>query len=216
MLPDPSPRWAVDPPNFQFFEWQRRAFELVNSRPVSRRIIWCWGEPNTGKTQFSQYLVDRLEGGCINFYSCLKSADLLHLYRGQGTVCFDFPRSFDWRSLSQQAACILEMFSEFGTSRTSTKYQGRSIRLQCHCLVLANIPPIDDIRHREVVEILCIRDEPTRLSRRWSSNSLHLDPTQELGPVRHPNGDLLQRSTGQPVGRWREDTLGRRSRSRTP
>ena len=84
MMPDPTPRWTILPVELEFFNWQRRVFDLLNSRPVTRRIIWCWGEPNTGETQFSQFLVDRLEGGCINFFSCLKAADLLHMYRGQG------------------------------------------------------------------------------------------------------------------------------------
>ena len=77
----------------------------------------------------------------------------LHRYTQQAVCIFDYPLSFDWARRSESVSNVLECFSEYGSSRQSTKYQGRAVTIRCHCVVFSNVLPIQEVRHRDVVLI---------------------------------------------------------------
>lgn len=195
LMKEREPRWRVSPLRLTLYAWQQRVWDAVNVRPTPRQVFWCWGPPGTGKTSFTRYLEENLDGGVLSFGPVFKISDLLFAYRGQGLVIFDFPKAFPFHSHSAEVCSAVELFSEFGASRMSQKYTARVITIQCHCLVFANCPPLEDIKHRTVVEIHCTSDFPCTES--------ELGPTQVMGPVRLPTGELVDRGTGRPVSRSR-------------
>ena len=107
-------------------------------------------------------------------------------------------RAFDWASKAEGVACVLETFSDIGCLCTSTKYQGCSVHIQCHCVVMSNRPPLDEIAHRDVVDINAV---PVFDSRE------ELEPTQLLGDVLLPSGVHVDRATGRPRIRSRSPVL---------
>ena len=63
-------------------------------------------------------------------------------YSNQATIIFDYPLSFDWRHKGDSVANFLETFSEYGTSRESTKYMGARSRFDAIVLFLLTSYPL--------------------------------------------------------------------------
>ena len=153
--PAPGPRWEAEAPQLELRPWQTLLLGYLNTRPERRRVFWVVGEPGSGKTTFSSWLDEpaNYEGGVLNLGSCSNVANALFNYQQQAVVIFDYPMSFRWDLNGDDVSQCCETFSEFGSCRQSTKYVGRRVRIACHCVVLSNIMPIRQVRHREVVLI---------------------------------------------------------------
>ena len=153
--PTPGPRWEASAPQLELRPWQTLLLGYLNTRPERRRVFWVVGEPGSGKTTFSSWLDEpsNYEGGVLNLGSCCSVTNALHNYQQQAVVFFDYPLSFRWDLNADDVSQCCETFSEFGSCRQSTKYVGRRVRICCHCVVLSNIMPIQQVRHRDVVLI---------------------------------------------------------------
>ena len=101
----------------------------------------------------TRYLEQECEGGICNFGPLVEMTRCLQAYRGQALVIFDFPLDFEWFSKKSQVSVILELFSEYGSYRRSTMYQGLWVQNACHVLVFSNVAPIDGIAHRRIEHI---------------------------------------------------------------
>ena len=153
--PPPGPRWEATCPQIELRPWQTLLLGFLNARPERRRVFWVFGEPGSGKTTFSSWLDEpsNYEGGVLNMGACFSTTNALHNYHQQAVVCFDYPLSFRWDLYADDVSQCCETFSEFGSSRQSTKYVGRRVRICCHVVVFSNIRPIEQVRHRDVVLI---------------------------------------------------------------
>ena len=90
----------------------------------------------------------------MNFGMCVQTARCLQAYRDQTLVIFDFPLQFSWHHLMSEVSMVLKLFSEFGSFRRNTMYQGSRVQICCHCVVYFNVLPIEEVRHRNVEHII--------------------------------------------------------------
>ena len=154
MLEPPAPvaRFRPSAPDIVLQQWQKDLLEVVNREPKPRAIQWLYGPPACGKTTFTTWLgySANYDGGLVVFQSCESLRNALNRYTNQALVVFDYPFSFDWHHKADSVGTVLECFSEYGARRESEKYQGRSVQICCHCVVFANVPPIDQVSHRDV------------------------------------------------------------------
>ena len=153
--PPPGPRWEAEVPQLDLRPWQSLLLGYLNSRPERRRVFWVVGEPGSGKTTFSSWLDEpsNYEGGVLNLGACHNVANALFNYQSQAVVVFDYPMSFRFDLHGDDVSQCCETFSEFGSCRQSTKYVGRRVRICCHCVVLSNVMPIRQVRHRDIILI---------------------------------------------------------------
>ena len=161
--------------------------------------MWIQGPPGCGKTTFSTWLgyPSNYEGGVVTFQSSDSVPNALHRYSQQAAALFDYPKTFEWGRKAEAVSGLLECFTEYGSRRESTKYQGRQIVIRCHCVVFANILPIDEVSHRSVVL--------------WEAPSLEDSQasTLEMGPRYLPGVGIVDPNNLPITGRDRS-----RSRSR--
>ena len=154
MLEPPAPvsRFRPRAPDIVLQRWQVELLEALNKEPSTRTVHWCYGPPACGKTTFTTWLgyPSNYEGGILVFQSCDNLRNALHRYTNQACVVFDYPFAFDWVHKADSVGTVLECFSEYGARRESEKYVGRSVLISCHCVVFANIPPIEQVTHRNV------------------------------------------------------------------
>ena len=66
LLKPKAPRWALESLDFELYEWQESLWRTLNDRSTPRRIVWCWGEPHSGKPPFITYSEQRLEDGVFS------------------------------------------------------------------------------------------------------------------------------------------------------
>ena len=153
--PAPGPRWEADAPVLELRPWQQLLLGYLNSRPERRRVFWVVGEPGSGKTTFSSWLDEpaNYEGGVLNLGACFSVSNALFNYQTQACVILDYPLSFRFDLHGDDVGQVCETFSEFGSCRQSTKYVGRRVRISCHCVVLSNVMPIRQVRHRDIILI---------------------------------------------------------------
>ena len=120
-------------------------------------------------------------------------SNALHDYRDQALVIFEFLRQFNWTQMQTLVSMFLELVSEFGTKRRSTKYQGIDIEMCNHLLVFSTMCPIPEISHPDVVHI-------------------------EAGRIPDDDDDADTLVMGEPfvLGSGVEDPTRARSRSRSP
>ena len=133
--------------------WQKAWLPRVMSRrPVARNIHWVWGSPGKGKSFAHDYLAANHPHGCFNAGNRCCLDNLVYNYDEEGVILWDFPMNFDWSNMALAAAAAIEKFSDFGTSLRSLKYKGKNCYARGHVVVFANRPPIEELRHREIIE----------------------------------------------------------------
>ena len=147
---------------------------------------------------------------------CIEMARALQAYRGQALVIWDFPRSYDWSTLSHRVGTVLETFSEFGSWRRSTMYGGERVQLCNHVLVFANVPPIQYVLHRHldvkyIEECLTDTEEGGPAPEELPGQSMGSSQasTLRMGPVYDPISGNLRQMAGSSA-----DVPRDRSRSR--
>lgn len=147
--------------NTIFKKWQQQLLNLVNTTPVKRRIIWVVGEPESGKTFIHDYLsnLENFEYGLYQAGQSVSYDNVIYGYDEEGIIAFDFPKSYDWLTFGDQAANIIEKFSDFGTKVSSKKYKGSTKHIRGHCLVFSNREPLEGIQHRDVVVIRASKED---------------------------------------------------------
>ena len=133
--------------------YQKRIWELLNTQPKARRIIWVNGKPGTGKSFMFNYIEENFKYG---IYSAGQTASLdnaVYGYEEQGAIAWDIPLNYKYDEMGDALASTIEKFSDFGQHLTSKKYQGRKVQVLGHCLVFANRPALAQLKHRDIIEI---------------------------------------------------------------
>lgn len=151
-----KPRWEAeaDEHTIVLRAWQKELIQKLEQPPKKRQLFWVCGPPDSGKSTFANYL-GRHFGTDDVFHAgkCVSYENLVHMYKSESIVAFDFPKSYDWIKMGQAVAACVEKFTEFGNWMTTPKYTGKKIRLLAHCIVFANIEAIPELTHRDIVQV---------------------------------------------------------------
>ena len=142
--------------NITLRPYQQQLWELINKPPKARQIIWVYGKPNQGKSFMYNYLEENYKQ---RVYCAGQSASLdnvVYGYNEEGAIIWDIPKSYNWdnEELVNTLASTIEKFSDFGTTITSKKYQGKKCRVRGHAIVFSNHKPIKQLKHRDIITII--------------------------------------------------------------
>lgn len=132
---------------------QKEVWDLLQSTPKARRIIWVSGNYGSGKSFLYNYIKANHE---YSMYDAGQSASLdnvVYGYDEEGVIAWDLPRTFNFNDLGDTIASVIEKFSDFGQSITSKKYSGKTQKVLGHAIVFSNSPPIEQLSHRDIIYI---------------------------------------------------------------
>jgi len=157
-------RKKYTPPNMNATEvnltkQQKKVWDLINTQPKQRRIIWITGDYGSGKSFLYNYIKTNHEYG---LYDCGQSASLdniAYTYDEEGVIAWDLPRTYDFNTYGDAIANVIEKFSDFGQSISSKKYSGKTSRVLGHALVFSNAPPLQQLKHRDIIHIDLSQDK---------------------------------------------------------
>lgn len=138
------------PQNTTLNTWQTEVWELLQSQPKTRRIIWVYGEPAVGKSFMFNYLADNYEYGLYQAGQSVSLDNLAYTYNEEGLIAWDIPLNFNWKDLTIPLCNVIEKFSDFGQLITSKKYAGKQVRVLGHAVVFSNNLPPDELSHRDI------------------------------------------------------------------
>ena len=180
----PLEKWDLpvyDTTNTTLKPYQMKIWDLINLAPKSRQIIWVNGRPNTGKSFMFNYIEQNYRYGIYNCGSTASLDNAVYGYEGQGAIAWDIPKSFDFQNLGDHLASVIEKFSDFGQSLTSRKYKGKKIRVAGHVIVFSNRNVLEQLKHRDIVEINTHDDlnEEEKLAT-WNTRKITNNKTKEI------------------------------------
>ena len=141
---------------------QQEVYNLLQTTPKPRRIIWVSGEYGAGKSFLYQYIKSNHE---YLMYDAGQSASLDNVaygYDQEGVIAWDLPRTFDFEEKGDHIANVIEKFSDFGQSITSKKYKGKTQQVRGHTIVFSNNEPIHQLSHRDIVHIHLEKGEASK------------------------------------------------------
>jgi len=177
-----------NPENTTLSMWQSQLWEIINSQPVARRIIWIHGQPNSGKSFMFNYIQDNFSKELYSAGQSASADNVIFGYNGEGVIAWDLPLNFNFGNIElvNSLASIIEKFSDFGQVLTSKKYAGKKQRVLGHTIVFSNSPPLEQLLHRDVVIINAVPDKPLVdkkekkiIKKRESFKCLMVDPDED-------------------------------------
>jgi len=139
---------------------QKEVWDILQTAPKPRRIIWVSGEYGSGKSFLYQYIKSNHE---YLMYDAGQSASLDNVaygYDQEGVIAWDLPRTFDFEEKGDHIANVIEKFSDFGQSITSKKYKGKTQQVRGHTIVFSNREPLEQLAHRDIVHINLEKEIP--------------------------------------------------------
>lgn len=140
--------------NTALSNWQQETWDILQSPPKPRQIIWVYGEPGAGKSFMFNYLTENHEYGLYHAGQSVSLDNLAYSYEEQGVIAWDIPMNFNWKELTTPLCNVIEKFSDFGQIITSKKYTGKNCRVLGHTLVFSNNPPPIELTHRDIKIII--------------------------------------------------------------
>ena len=112
--------------------------------------FWFCGDVSTGKSFMKTYIDNNYQYGSYDGGHRIELEKHAAMYNEEGCAIWDLPLNFpDFHGVS---VCI-EKFSDFGQKISSGRYAGKVRTLRCHVIVFSNSPPIENLRHRDIVEM---------------------------------------------------------------
>lgn len=175
---------------------QKKVWNLLQTAPIPRRIIWVSGQYGSGKSFLYQYIKSNHE---YEMYDAGQSASLDNVaygYDQEGVVAWDLPRTFDYEEKGNHIANVIEKFSDFGQSITSKKYKGKTQQVRGHTIVFSNEPPINQLLHRDIIHIELTKTLPIKkekeISEASSINATSKSMIKNIEP--HEKEDLQAKS----------------------
>lgn len=145
---------------------QEEIYTNITGTPVNRRIHLIKGRPGSGKTTLVNYAVDKQQKE-YGVYMAPQSASydkVMTRYDEEGLTIFDLPMNYDIDTFGAPLASIIETFSDFGKTVTSTFKNTKTQQILCNIAVFSNDRVIDALAkllsHRDVV-IHTLDDEGT-------------------------------------------------------
>ena len=132
---------------------QQQVWDLLQSTPKQRRIIWVTGEYGSGKSFLYNYIKNNHDYGMYDAGQTASLDNIAYGYDEEGVVAWDLPRTFNFHDYGDAIANVIEKFSDFGQSITSKKYNGKTQKVLGHAIVFSNHPPIEQLKHRDIIHI---------------------------------------------------------------
>ena len=142
-----------DTTNTKLRPYQQSVWDLIQSEPKNRRIIWVSGKANSGKSFMFNYINQNYEYGIYNAGSTASLDNAIYGYDGEGAIAWDIPMNYDFENFGDALASTVEKFSDYGQHMTSRKYKGKRIQVRGHVIVFSNHGPIKQLKHRDVIHI---------------------------------------------------------------
>lgn len=132
---------------------QQQVWDLLQETPKPRRIIWVSGSYGSGKSFLFNYITSNHTHSVYNAGSSASMDNVIYGYDEEGVVAWDLPRTFDFETLGNSIASVIEKFSDFGQTISSKKYSGKTQSVRGHCIVFSNRAPLEQLLHRDIVHI---------------------------------------------------------------
>jgi hypothetical protein len=153
--------------------YQKKIWNLLQSEPKERQIIWVKGKPGSGKSFMFNYINQNYEYGIYNAGSTASQDNAVYGYEGQGAIAWDIPLNYDFENYGDALASTIEKFSDYGQYLTSRKYKGKKIQVTGHVIVFSNSSVLDQLKHRDII---CIntRDDETEEQKLMTWNTRKL------------------------------------------
>ena len=142
-----------NPQNVKLNKQQQKVWDILQSAPKARRIIWVSGDYGSGKSFLYNYIKENYE---YRMYDAGQSASMDNVaygYDEEGVIAWDLPRTYNFVEMGDAIASVIEKFSDFGQSITSKKYSGKTQKVRGHTLVFSNAKPIEQLAHRDIIHI---------------------------------------------------------------
>lgn len=130
--------------------WQQELWDILNTRPKARQIIWIKGDYGIGKSFMLNYIEQNYKYGVYNAGQSVSYDNVVYGYKQQGVIAWDLPRNFDWETLKTPFCNIVEKFSDVGQYLTSKKYTGNKVRVKGHTIVFSNQSVPEELIHRDI------------------------------------------------------------------
>ena len=165
---------------------QQQVWDLLNSTPINRRIIWVTGSYGSGKSYLYNYIKANHEYGMYDAGQSASLDNVVYGYDEEGVIAWDLPRTFDFTNLGNAMASVIEKFSDFGQSITSKKYSGKTQKVLGHALVFSNHPPLDQLLHRDVIHIDLTETEQElaqEIPERLSTEPSKMERSRQAKPI---------------------------------
>jgi len=139
--------------NVKLNKKQQEVWDLLQSTPKARRIIWVSGDYGSGKSFLYNYIKSNHEYGMYDAGQSASLDNVVYGYDEEGVIAWDLPRTFNFQELGNSMASVIEKFSDFGQSITSKKYSGKTQKVLGHCIVFSNSKPLEQLAHRDIIHI---------------------------------------------------------------
>lgn len=130
--------------------WQKELWDILQTTPKPRQIIWIQGDYGIGKSFMLNYIETNYKYGVYNAGQSVSYDNVVYGYKQQGVIAWDLPRNFDWQQLKTPFCNIVEKFSDVGQYLTSKKYTGNKVRVKGHTIIFSNDSIPDELTHREI------------------------------------------------------------------
>jgi len=139
---------------------QQKVWDLLQTTPKARRIIWITGDYGSGKSFLHNYIHENHEYGTYDAGQTASLDNIAYGYNEEGVVTWDLPRTYDFTNYGDAIANVIEKFSDFGQTITSKKYNGKTQKVRGHAIVFSNRQPLEQLQHRNIIHIDLSEDEP--------------------------------------------------------
>ena len=132
---------------------QQEVWDLLQTTPKARRIIWVSGDYGSGKSYLYNYIKANHDYGMYDAGQSASLDNVVYGYDEEGVIAWDLPRTFNFQDLGNSMASVIEKFSDFGQSITSKKYSGKTQHVRGHVIVFSNSKPLEQLAHRDIIHI---------------------------------------------------------------
>ena len=132
---------------------QQQVWDLLQSTPQQRRIIWVSGQYGSGKSYLYNYIKANHEYSMYDAGQSASMDNVAYGYNEEGVIAWDLPRTFNFTEMGDSIANVIEKFSDFGQSITSKKYSGKTQHVRGHVIIFSNQEPLEQLKHRNIIHI---------------------------------------------------------------
>jgi hypothetical protein len=143
----------MDKSNVKLTPSQQKVWDLLQTTPQARRILWITGDYGAGKSFLYNYIKTNHTHGMYDAGQSASLDNTAYGYDEEGVIAWDLPRTYNFQDLGDSIANVIEKFSDFGQPITSKKYSGKTQRVRGHAIVFSNAPPLDQLQHRNIIHI---------------------------------------------------------------
>jgi hypothetical protein len=152
----PVKKWDIptyDKEDIKLTDNQQLIWDKLQQPPKARQIFWITGNYGSGKTFIKNYIENNYEYGTYDAGQSASLDNVAYAYNGEGAIMWDLPRTYDFTTLGDTIANVIEKFSDFGTKVSSKKYNGKTQHIRGHTIVFSNHEPINQLKHRDIIHI---------------------------------------------------------------